>query len=64
MGGRALQLRQIIAQVHDTIHVIDGAVRGRLVAPRRSVLGDIDRFHVPQFRDVARDPVDRLGAGP
>src|SRR5712692_7314784 len=56
LGRRALQLRQIIAQIHDAIHVVDIAVSGWLVAPGRSVLGDIDRLDVPQPGDVARHP--------
>ena len=42
VGGRPLQLREIAAEEHDAVAVVDGAVRGRLVRRAAAVLGDVD----------------------
>ena len=39
---RAPKLRQRVAQVHDPVEIVDGAVGGGLVGRRASVLGDVD----------------------
>ena len=62
LGRRALQLRQVAAQEHDAVGVVDETVRGRHVGRRAAVLGDVDVAHVPDLGHVARPPVERLGA--
>src|ERR1700754_4745336 len=63
-GSRALQLRQIIAQVHDAVEIVDVAVGGDFVVGGGAVLADIDRLDFPDFCGQPRYPVGRLGADP
>ena len=48
-----LELRQIIAQVHHAVEVVDVAVFVRLVPAGSAVLADVDLLGLPQSRDVA-----------
>src|SRR5690349_4618415 len=57
---RALQLPEIIAQIHDAIEVVDLAVGMKLVFRRGAVLADVDRLDIPDLRRQTRSPVDRL----
>src|SRR5205807_3173079 len=57
LGGGALQLRQIVAQVHDAVEIVDVAVGGDLVVGGRAVLADVDRINVPDFRREPRHPI-------
>jgi hypothetical protein len=36
------ELRQVAAQEHDAVGVVDDAVRGRQIGRRAAVLGDVD----------------------
>ena len=64
LGGGALQLRQVVAQVHDAIEVVDLAVGGEFVGGGGSVLADVDVIDVPDFRRQPRHPVNGLGPDP
>src|SRR3984893_12809193 len=64
LGGGALQLRQVVAKVHNAIEVVDLAFGAPLIGGRRSVLADIDGFDVPDLRRQPRRPIDRLGSDP
>ncbi len=48
---RALQMREIVPEIHDAVEVVDLAVTGRPVGGRCTVLADIDLLDVP---DLAR----------
>src|SRR6478735_11215317 len=63
-GGGALQLPQIVAQIHDAVEVVDLAVGGHLGIRRRAVLADIDGIDVPDLGGNSRHPIDRLRADP
>ena len=41
------QLRQVAAQKHDAVRVVDEAIRGGHIGRRAVVLGDVDVAHVP-----------------
>src|SRR4029079_14471836 len=46
---RALQMPEIIAQIHDAIEVVDLAVGMKRVFRRGAVLADVDRLDIPDL---------------
>src|SRR6266550_3580045 len=64
LGSRTLQLREIIAQVHDPIEIIHATIGGQRVGRAGAVLADVDRIKVPDLRRKSWHPVDRFRADP
>jgi hypothetical protein len=54
-------VREIVAQEHDAVGVVDDAVGGAHVGRGAAVLGDVDVLHVPDLGQVARAPIERFG---
>ena len=63
-GGRALQLHQVVAQIHDAVEVVDLAVGSWLVGRGGAVLGDIDSVELPDLCGQPWHPVGRLRRDP
>src|ERR1700750_133251 len=61
-GDAAMKLRQIVAEVHDAVGVVDVAVGGEDVGGGGSVLGDVDLFDSPDLGDEPGTPVEALRA--
>ena len=65
-GDGAVELGEVVAEVHDTVSVVDVAVGGEDVGRRGAVLGDVDLLDVPELGGRAwgssREPRGRPGA--
>jgi hypothetical protein len=59
-GGGAVQVRKVIAQIHDAIGVFDASTGGQHVVRRTTVLGDIESLGLPDLGHVAYRPVDHF----
>ena len=57
----AVELGEVVAEVHDAVGVVDVAVGGEDVGGGGSVFGDVDLFDVPELGDELWAPVERLG---
>src|SRR5207253_7324455 len=62
LGRRAPQVREVVAQVHHSVRVVDAPVLRRYVGRGATVLRDVNLLRAPELRDVARPPVERLRA--
>ena len=62
VGRRSLELRQIVAQIHYAIRVIDDAVRRWNIRGRAAILSNVNLFHIPNLRDMMWSPVESLRA--
>src|SRR6516165_8389130 len=58
--NRALQLRQVVAEEHDAVEIVDMAVGRDLVLGGGAVLGDIDVVGLPDLRRDSWHPVGGL----
>ena len=61
LGGHPLLLRQVRADEHDAVGVVDVPVGGQLVFRRAAVLGDVDFPGAPERVDELRAPVQGHG---
>src|SRR5579875_3189930 len=61
-GDGALELGEVIAEVHDAVGVVDVTVRGDDVGGGAAVFGDVDRLGMPELVGEFRAPVEGLRA--
>src|SRR6202000_2032408 len=57
LGDPALQLHEVVAQIHDAVEIVDLAVGRDLVLRRCAVLADIDGVDVPDLGCDPRHPI-------
>src|SRR4029450_8288058 len=58
---RPMELRQVVAQKHDAIRVVELSVGGDYLIAGAPVLGDEDLLRLPERLHELRRPVHRLG---
>src|SRR6266702_5194504 len=61
-GDGAVQMGEVVAEIHDAVGVVDVTIGGEDVRGGASVFGDVDFFDVPELGGVSWAPVEGLGA--